>query len=110
MNRLHPVDHTDLWRRPEDPDRRPLQRDVLSEADARVLYEACRDGEVLYTGIEGSTVVGLIDAGLLIRVGDDAATLAPRRSVRSPGHRARPHLWLLTRLMAEPLTSSGRTH
>ncbi|GHD82126.1 hypothetical protein ACFQL8_10545 [Streptomyces goshikiensis] len=29
MNRLHP----DLWRHPEDPDYRPLQRDVLSEAD-----------------------------------------------------------------------------
>lgn len=76
MNRLHPVDHTDLWRRPEDPDYRPLQRDVLSEADARVLYDAYRNGEILHTGIEGSTVAGLVDAGLLVTVGDDTAALA----------------------------------
>ncbi|MFD6936905.1 hypothetical protein ACFWAP_12225 [Streptomyces goshikiensis] len=74
MNRLHPLDHTDL-RRPEDPDYRPLQRDVLSEADARVLYDA-RNGEILHNGIEGSTVAGLVDAGLLVTVGDDTAALA----------------------------------
>ncbi|MFD6874367.1 MULTISPECIES: hypothetical protein [unclassified Streptomyces] len=65
-----------MWRRPEDPDYRPLQRDILSEADARVLYDAYRNGEILHAGIEGSTVAGLVDAGLLVIVGDDTATLA----------------------------------
>ncbi|MFJ3841360.1 hypothetical protein ACIPY6_38440 [Streptomyces sp. NPDC090054] len=46
MNAIHPGNHSATWRNPNGTHRRPLQRDVLSDLDATVLYQAWHDGSV----------------------------------------------------------------
>ncbi|MFF8696712.1 hypothetical protein ACF08W_31305 [Streptomyces sp. NPDC015144] len=78
MNWLHPANHTEPWRHPTDPHHRPLHRDVLSNQDAAVLFQASYEGSVSTDPEEptAATVAGLIDAGLLVRADDGTAVLA----------------------------------
>ncbi|MER6604186.1 hypothetical protein ACWDBC_35190 [Streptomyces parvus] len=78
MNWLHPANHTEPWRHPRDPYHRPLQRDVLIEQDAAVLFQASYEGSVSTDTEEptAATVAGLLDAGLLVRAEDGTAVLA----------------------------------
>jgi hypothetical protein len=76
MNWLHPAKHDDRFRGPH----RPLERDVLSDLDATVLFRAHFDGCVSPEDRESpewtAAIAGLIDAGLLVLVDDDIAVLA----------------------------------
>lgn len=78
MNWVHPANHTDAWRNPRDAHYRPLQRDVLSDEDAAVLFEASYSGLVSPNPEEptAATVAGLLDAALLVRADDGTAVLA----------------------------------
>ncbi|ASQ91846.1 hypothetical protein CGL27_00245 [Streptomyces sp. 11-1-2] len=76
MNWLHPAKHDDRWRGPH----RPLQRDVLSDLYAKILFRAFYDGCVSAED-QGSTeraaaIAGLIDTGLLILIEDGSAVLS----------------------------------
>ncbi|WP_443290536.1 hypothetical protein [Streptomyces sp. IBSNAI001] len=78
MNAIHPGNHSATWRNPNGTHRRPLQRDVLSDLDATILYQAWHDGSVP-AGEDGPwahAVAGLIDAGLLTATTDGHAALA----------------------------------
>ncbi len=65
-------------RNPNGTHRRRLQRDVLSDLDATVLYQAWHDGSVTAheDGPWAHAVAGLIDAGLLTVTTDGATVLA----------------------------------
>ncbi|MEU6760532.1 hypothetical protein [Streptomyces sp. NPDC046685] len=84
MNWLHPIAHTDDWRRPPDPYYRPLQRDVLDARTAESLFRLVyqRDNPHVPTdppatrADEDHYVGGLIDAGLLVRTEDGVLTLS----------------------------------
>ncbi|MET9924802.1 MULTISPECIES: hypothetical protein [unclassified Streptomyces] len=78
MNWVHPANHTEPWRDPRDPYHRPLQRDVLSDQDAAVLFQASYEGSVSTDSEEptAATVAGLLDTGLLVRADDGTAVLA----------------------------------
>ncbi|MEU1127049.1 hypothetical protein ABZ371_26555 [Streptomyces sp. NPDC005899] len=108
MNWFYPANHSEPWRKPRDAHYPPLQRDVLSDQDAAVLFQAFY-GAVSTDPEEptSATVAGLLDAGLLARADDGTAVLADVRH-SAPPHRRRRRQHLLTHLMAEPLTSSGR--
>jgi hypothetical protein len=83
MNWVHPANHTEAWRNPRDAHYRPLQRDVLSDEDAAVLFEASYDGSVSTDPEEptAATIAGLLDAGLLVRA-DDSGTAVLADDVR----------------------------
>ncbi|MFB8038014.1 hypothetical protein ACFC5Z_34850 [Streptomyces sp. NPDC056004] len=75
MNWVYPASHTEPWRHPSDAHYRPLQRAVLSNQDAAVLFQASYEGSVSTDSEEpiAATVAGLIDAGLLVRADDGTA-------------------------------------
>ncbi|MFC5724126.1 hypothetical protein ACFP1Z_28555 [Streptomyces gamaensis] len=78
MNALHPGNHSETWRNPDGTHRRPLQRDVLSDIDAAVLYQAWHDGSVTFgeDAAWAHAVAGLVDAGYLIATADGQAVFA----------------------------------
>ncbi|MGW7251637.1 hypothetical protein [Streptomyces decoyicus] len=109
MNWVHPANHTQPWRHPQDAHYRPLQRDVLSSQDAAVLFQASYDGTVS-TDPEEPTAATVGPARRRAPGPRRRRHRRPgrRRPVQPPPHRRRRRQYLLTHLMAEPLTSSGR--
>ncbi|ATM24835.1 hypothetical protein SMD44_p20052 (plasmid) [Streptomyces alboflavus] len=75
MTWLHPADHNLAWRK----SRRPLERDVLADLDAVVLFHAHHAGSVSPHDRDSpewaAAIAGLIDSGLLVRTEGDAAVL-----------------------------------